>query len=154
MPLAGGAMAPIENMRDDDVPLHEYMGMVLEDRDDGTSRVTLPLTDAVRGAVAPVHGGMLATLGDLACAAAIGDYDGSHSIPVSIDLHVRFFRQPKQSPLVAEGRVVHRGSRIISAECVVHDSAGRQVARVVGTYMVIAGFGDLAAELPHQPAGS
>jgi uncharacterized protein (TIGR00369 family) len=134
----------IVNRRDYDPPLQSYLGLALEESGDGASRVTLPLRDEVRGAVAPVHGGVLATLADVACAAAIGDYDGSTSIPVSVDLHLRFFRQPKESPLLAQGRVVHRGSRVIGAECTISDGVGREIARAAGMYMVLAGFGSLS----------
>jgi uncharacterized protein (TIGR00369 family) len=134
----------IVNRRGYDPPLQSYLGLALEESGDGASRVTLPLRDEVRGAVAPVHGGVLATLADVACAAAIGDYDGSTSIPVSVDLHLRFFRQPKESPLLAQGRVVHRGSRVIGAECTISDGVGREVARAAGMYMVLAGFGSLS----------
>lgn len=134
----------IANRRNDDVPLHEYLGFKLEEGGDGSSRVILPLRDEVRGLVAPVHGGALATLADFACAAAIGDYDGGRSVPVSVDLHVRFFRQPKGSSLIAEGRVIHRGSRVVGAECTITDGVGREIARAAGMYMVVTGFGSLA----------
>lgn len=127
------------------VPLNDFIGLVVEkDGSDGTpSRVVVPLGDAVRGAVAPLHGGLVATLIDTACAAAIGrdSYDIATTIPVSTDLTVRFFSQPRQSPVVAIGTVVHRGRQLISVECVIEDGAGRTIARGHGTYMLIQGFG-------------
>jgi len=123
-------------------PLHDYLGLVIEQ--EGTpSRVVVPLSDAVKGGVAPLHGGVVATMIDVASACSIGQehYDGG--FPVSTDFTVRFFRQPKESPLVAEGRVVHRGSRLIGTECVVTDGAGRQVARGQATYLVLKEFGTL-----------
>ena len=88
----------------------------------------------LRGAV---HGGILATLADVACAAAIGPFDYSTEIPVSTELHVRYFGQPQTSPLVAEAQIVHRGKRLIAAECVIRDADGRQVARASGTYVIV-----------------
>ena len=127
------------------VPLNDFIGLVVEkDGSDGTpSRVVFPLSDAVRGAVAPLHGGLVATIIDTACAAAIGrsTYDSATTIPVSTDLTVRFFSQPRQSPVVAIGTVVHRGRQLVSVECVVEDGAGRTIARGHGTYMLIQGFG-------------
>lgn len=126
-------------------PLHDLIGLKVEEQTDSTARVTIPLSDIIRGAAAPAHGGVLAALGDVACAAAIGQtFDPAVEIPVSTELHVRFYGQPKESPLIAEAELVHRGSRIIGAECVIRDAAGRQVARVSGTYMIVPGFGKLA----------
>ena len=125
-----------------EIPLQDYVGLVVEQM--GTpSRVVVPLTDHVRGAIAPVHGGVLATMIDVACAAAISREDRGEGFPVSTELNVRFYSQPKQSPLVAEGRVVHRGMRIVGVECVVTDGAGRQVARGSGSYMLLTEFGEL-----------
>jgi len=51
------------------IPLHDHIGLTV--RTLGPPAVLeVPLTDEIRGAVAPVHGGILATLADVACAAA------------------------------------------------------------------------------------
>lgn len=133
-----------------DIPLHDYIGLSVDHGDD-RSRVSIPLTDAVRGGVAPVHGGIVATLVDVACAAALGrNWDQDTEIPVSTELHVRYFAQPKESPLVAEAEVVHRGSKTIGVDCVVRDGSGRQVARGNGTFMIVRGFGELADGPPKR----
>jgi uncharacterized protein (TIGR00369 family) len=129
------------------VPLQDYIGLTVE-RMGTPSRVVVPLTDHVRGAIAPAHGGVLATMIDVACAASIGRETYGGGFPVSTELSVRFYSQPKQSPLIAEGQVVHRGSRLIGVECVVRDGLGRQVARGSGSYMLLSDFGELAAPRP------
>ena len=125
--------------------LHEVLGLRLEQDggEDTPSRVVLPLTEAARGAVAPLHGGVIATIIDVACASAIdpASYEFNKSIPVSVDLSVKFFRQPKASPVVAEGRVIHLGSKLIQVECDVKDGDGRLIAHGGGAYMLVEGFG-------------
>ena len=133
-------------------PFHKHLGLRVHHLGDGTSRLSLPLTDEVRGAVAPIHGGVLASLSDVACACAIGGFEWGAEIPVSTELHVRFYGQPKQSPLIAEARVVHQGRQLVGTECTVTDGAGRQVARATATYMVVRGFGSRRDEVPSQPA--
>jgi uncharacterized protein (TIGR00369 family) len=126
-----------------DIPLHDHIGITIENRFP-RAKVSVPLSRKIRGGVAPVHGGIVATLVDVACACALGDgWDPSTEIPVSTELNVRYFSQPKDSPLVAEAEVVHRGSRIVSVDCVVRDGVGRQIARGTGNYMVVRGFGEL-----------
>jgi len=126
-------------------PLHDLIGMFVEkDGSDGSpSRVVMALSEATRGAVAPLHGGLIATIVDVACASAIGQatYDAEAVIPVSLDLSVKFFRQPKTSPVVAEGRVLNRGSKLIHVECDVTDGDGRALAHGSGTYLLVEGFG-------------
>jgi len=125
-------------------PLHDFVGMFVEKdgSDGGPSRVVMPVSEATRGAVAPLHGGLVATMVDVACASAIGmDTYDDKLIPVSTDLSVRFFRQPKASPVVAEGRVLNRGSKLIHVECDVTDGEGRALAHGGGTYLLVEGFG-------------
>jgi uncharacterized protein (TIGR00369 family) len=134
------------------IPFHDFIGLEVE-RHEGGSRVVVPLGDAVRGGVAPLHGGILATLVDVSCAVAIGrTWDPAVEIPVSTDLQVKFYGQPKASPIVAEAEVVHRGKKIIGVECVVRDGNGKQIGRGSGSYMIVPGFGELAEGNPPDDA--
>jgi uncharacterized protein (TIGR00369 family) len=125
------------------VPFHDYLGLRFV-QEGSPSRVELDLGDHVKGAVAPLHGGVLATLIDVACgAAASGSLtDAAREVPVSTDLTVRFLRQPKSSPLVAEATVVHAGRSALLIDCVVNDGAGKQVGRGQGNYRIVTGFHD------------
>lgn len=135
-----------------EIPIHGYLDLDIDVQDGGRAVVELPLTDPARGLVAPVHGGVLATLADVACASALAQsFEMGVEIPVSVDLHVRYYRQPKESPVVAEAEIVHRGSKIIGVECVIRDAGGRQLARATGSYMIVPGFGELG-EPPAEPA--
>ena len=122
------------------IPLQDFLGMRVV-TSGSPSRVELPLGASARGAVAPLHGGALSTLIDLACGvAAAVDVDPAVSVPVSTDLTVRFLRQPRSGPLVAEATVVHSGRTSVLVECVVVDAEGRQVGRGAGSYRIVAGF--------------
>lgn len=134
------------DFRDIVIPLHGYLGLRFVTVG-SPSRVELDLSDSTRGAVAPLHGGVLATLIDVACgAAATEGFDATTSVPVSTDLTVRFLRQPQQSPLVAEATVVHAGRTSLLIDCVVTDGGGKQVGRGSGSYRIVTGF--------HEHAGS
>jgi uncharacterized protein (TIGR00369 family) len=127
--------------REESIPLQDFLGLRVVTAG-SPSRLEIDLTDNVRGAVAPLHGGVLATLIDVACgfAAASGLTDHESQVPVSTDLTVRFLRQPKSSPLVAQAEVVHAGRSAVLVDCVVTDGEGRQVGRGSGSYRIITGF--------------
>lgn len=129
------------DFREVDIPLHGHLGIVVE-AEGSPSRITMELGEHVRGAVAPIHGGVLATLLDIACGAALGSegYDPSTTVPVSTELSVRFLAQPRLSPLVTTAWVVERGEEI-RVEGQVVDGGGYPIARGVGTYRLITGFG-------------
>jgi uncharacterized protein (TIGR00369 family) len=103
------------------------------------SVATMELGDEVRGAFdGTIHGGMLATLADVTCALSTwGTYDADMEVPVTTDMHVRFYRQPQSGPLTANAVLVHAGRRILTSECSIVDGQNRELARVTATYMLI-----------------
>jgi acyl-coenzyme A thioesterase PaaI-like protein len=132
------------DFREIPVPFHDYLGMRLE-VDGSPSRVVLPLGEHVRGAVAPLHGGVLCTLLDIACGAAVGGsggYDPTTTVPVSTRLDVSFLGQPRSGPLVATGRIASRSESEIAVEGDVADGGGYVIGRAIGTYRLVTGFAD------------
>jgi uncharacterized protein (TIGR00369 family) len=119
-------------------PLHAHMDLKCLEHGPHTV-VTMELSDSVRGsAPGSVHGGMLATLADAASAWTLwGAFEFGAEIPVTTDLHIRYYRQPLAGPLTAEANLVHRGRRLLSCECVVTDVENRVLARSTATYMLV-----------------
>jgi uncharacterized protein (TIGR00369 family) len=119
-------------------PLHVHMDLKCLEHGPHTV-VTMELSDSVRGpAPGSVHGGMLATLADAASAWTLwGAFEPGEEIPVTTDLHIRYYRQPRTGPLTAEANLVHRGRRLLSCECAVTDAENRVLARSTATYMLV-----------------
>jgi len=131
------------DFREIPVPYHEHLGLQVEHLPT-ESRITLPLGEHVRGAVAPLHGGVLCTLLDVACGAAVGasdDYDHSTTLPVSLSLTVDFLAQPRSGPLVAHGRVTSHDESGVLVEAEAVDGGGWVIGRARGTYRLVTGFG-------------
>ena len=127
------------NRMDEHPPLHQRMGLKLVDLTP-TTVFTMELSDDVRGsAEGTVHGGMLATFADVASAASLwASFDRDTEIPVTTDLHIRYYRQPQSGPLRADATVVHRGRRLLGTECVVTDAEDRVLVRTTATYMIVS----------------
>jgi uncharacterized protein (TIGR00369 family) len=119
-------------------PLHDWLGLRIESRGSSTV-ISMDLTDEVRGpAPGTVHGGILATLADVTCAITLADtFDIASERPATTDMHIRYFRQPKGGPITAEGRLVFRGRRLLSAECSIVDAERRELARATATYAIV-----------------
>ena len=119
------------------VPLHELMELRALARDEDSVTISMELSETVRGfGEGSIHGGMLATFADVASALTL-TYDRESVIPVTTDLHVRYYGQPRSGPLTAEATVVHRGRRLLGTECVVRDAEQRVLARTTATYMLV-----------------
>jgi uncharacterized protein (TIGR00369 family) len=121
------------------VRLHDRMGMTIVAITEDSAETTMELNAETAGAApGTVHGGMLATFADVTAALALTrSLDGTEHIQVTTDMHIRYFRQPKSGPLTARATVVHRGRLILSAECVICDAEGRDLARATATYMLV-----------------
>ncbi|HUR14037.1 MAG TPA: PaaI family thioesterase [Mycobacteriales bacterium] len=119
-------------------PLHRDMGLQLKQLDP-TTVLTMEINDTTRGlAPVSVHGGMLATFADVASAVSLWKYQNAQvNIPVTIDMHIRYYRQPKAGPLTAEVEVVHAGRQLLSAECLITDAEQRVLARTAATFMLV-----------------
>jgi acyl-coenzyme A thioesterase PaaI-like protein len=76
-------------------PLHAHMDPKCLEHGPHTV-VTMEVSDSVRGSArGSAHGGMLATLADAASAWTLsGAYEFGVEVPVTTDLHIRYYRQP------------------------------------------------------------
>lgn len=136
--IAGDLEAATTHMRQM-VRLHDRMGMNIIAVTELGAEMTMELDEETAGsAPGTVHGGALATFADATAALALTrSIDLSTHIPVTTDMHIRYFRQPRSGPLTATATVVHRGRLILSAECVIRDAEQRDLARATATYMVV-----------------
>ena len=117
-------------------PVHKQMGMSVVEQKPGAVVLSMPLRDDMRGYFeGTIHGGLLATFADTACACCLfGCYDFTAEFTVTTDMHVRYYRQPRGGPLRAEATMVHSGRTLLSAECSVFDAENRVLIRSTATY--------------------
>ena len=121
------------------VRLHDRMGITIVAITDDSAEATMELSAETAGSgPGTVHGGMLATFADVTAALALTrSLTNEGLIQVTTDMHIRYFRQPRGGPLTARATVVHRGRLILSAECIICDAEGRDLARATATYMLV-----------------
>jgi uncharacterized protein (TIGR00369 family) len=124
-------------------PVHKRMQMSVVLVEPGRAVLSMPLAEELRGFFeGSIHGGMLATFADAASALCLVDsYDFNTHFTVTTDIHVRYYRQPKGGPLVAEAKMVHGGRRLLSTECSVVDAQDRVLIRTTATFMLVPNTG-------------
>jgi uncharacterized protein (TIGR00369 family) len=86
-----------------------------------------------------LHGGIAATLLDSAMGCAVHTTLPAGMVYTSLDISVRYIRAGAVdgSRLRAEGRVVHRGRKIRTAEASLTDEHGKLLATATSTLMVM-----------------
>ncbi len=92
-------------------------------------------------ALGTVHGGIVTTILDTAMSCAVHSELESGVAYATVELKTSFVRPVTLAtgPLRAEGRVVHQGSRIATAEAKLLDVAGTLYATSSSTAMILAG---------------
>jgi uncharacterized protein (TIGR00369 family) len=119
-------------------PIARYFGMRLSFTDDGSAVVDLPHNRDLDHALGGVHGGVYATMLDVAgWFAAVAAHDGSYWLATS-ELSVHFLRPAECTSLRAVGRLIKRGRRQDVAEMHLYDGRGHLVGHAVGTFVALS----------------
>jgi uncharacterized protein (TIGR00369 family) len=118
-----------------------YLGVQVDDAGEGWVRLRVPVGDGLRNATgAPVHGGVLSALVDMAVGGALGTTHDNAAGGVgqtTLDLNVSFLAAAGDGDIVAEGRLLRRGRSIAFGEARITDGAGKLVAVGRATYMLL-----------------
>jgi uncharacterized protein (TIGR00369 family) len=87
-----------------------------------------------------VHGGYAATMLDAALALAVQSTLPPHSGYSTIELKITYLRPMTASsaPVIAVGKTLHEGRRIVACEGRLTDREGKLCAHATATYMVLA----------------
>jgi uncharacterized protein (TIGR00369 family) len=117
-------------------PFHAGFGISVEHASAGDVRLGWEARPDHRNLQGLVHGGILATLVDIAMGLAVRSVVGPTRRPVTIDLDVHYLRPARPGRLEAIGTVVRVGTQVGFAEGSVTDATGRLLVRASGTYSV------------------
>jgi uncharacterized protein (TIGR00369 family) len=120
-------------------PFAQMLGLKIESAAGGVANVRMPFslrTLNEGGPRAPIHGGAIAALVDVAACAAIWSLpQTTRSATVSITVNYTGFAV--DSDLIAHAKVKRAGKRIASIAVEVLDSAGALIADALVTYKII-----------------
>ena len=118
-----------------------YLGVQVDDAGEGWVRLRVPVGDGLRNAAgAPVHGGVLSALVDMAVGGALGTTHDNAAGGVgqaTLDLNVSFLAAAGDGDIVAEGRLLRRGRSVAFGEARITDGAGKLIAVGRATYMLL-----------------
>jgi uncharacterized protein (TIGR00369 family) len=111
-------------------PLHVTLGFSLCEVDDGFARYELVPGEHLYGAHNAVHSGVMSALLDAVMSAAVTTtLDASTTFSLAtLTTHVTRSISSRTAKVLAEGWVVHRGSRLVTAEAKLTDDQGRLLA--------------------------
>ena len=130
-------------IRDGKLPrasIQDTLGFDLTEVDEGRTVFTLVPNQGHLNPLGTVHGGIAGTLIDSACGAAVHSTlpPGGSYATLETSFNLVTAVRPDDGELICEGTVVHRGSRVATAEArITRASDGRLVAHGKSTCMVM-----------------
>ncbi len=107
-------------------PVHEFLDIRIVEIGPGYAKLSMPTKAQALNRNGTVHGGVMATLMDVAAGvAASRQAQASHpdSVLVTTDLHIRYLKRHKGEQLLARAEVVQVGNTVAVVECRIFDSA-------------------------------
>ena len=119
-------------------PFSAMLGLKIESADDGSATVRMPfdlrlLNEA--GPTAPVHGGAIAALADVAACAAVWSLTAT-TRTATVSITVNYTGFAVNSDLIARARVKRHGKRIASVSVEVFDASDALIADALVTYKI------------------
>jgi uncharacterized protein (TIGR00369 family) len=120
-------------------PIGETLSFALIGAEEGLARFRGTPDELHMNPMNQVHGGYAATLLDSAMGSAVMSTLDKDTAYTTVELSIRLTRgiMPKSGAIVAEGRIVHRGSRIATAEGRLTDAEGRLLAHGTTTCLLM-----------------
>ena len=117
-------------------PIQVTLGFDLVEVQDGVAKFQCIPGEHLFGATGAVHGGVTATLLDSAMSAAVMttlDAATGHAT-ANLNVHLTRSISLRTGRMIVEGWVVHRASRLVTAEARLNDEQGRLLAHGTATY--------------------
>lgn len=129
------------------IPIHRILGLTLEEEGKGFARVRLPIgPDTVGGVGGSVHGGILATMVDVAMLAAVRTALRPGDQPAgTADLSITYLRPALGPYLDAQATVLKAGRQIVVVEVSILDDQARLCAKGRVLYALRSGGAPVGA---------
>ena len=118
-------------------PFWTLLGMELLDVKKGWAKVRLPYDKKLNQAMGIAHGGAIFALADSAAAIALLGMVPKTQTFTTVESKINFIRAFNRGEIVAEARVVNKGSTIVISDVDVTDDKGRLIAKYICTLMIL-----------------
>ena len=102
----------------------------------GWAVVRLPIEDKLTNAIGLVHGGAIFSAADSAVGMALVGLTQRDEKISTLEMKINYMKPVRGREIVAEARILHRGSQTAVGDVEVRDEAHNIIAKGLGTYAV------------------
>lgn len=124
--------------REYDPPFQRVLGIRMGVGEDGAGIAWVQVDPSVHYGTRWAHGGLAASLADIASGIAVGrklGRDAEKIIDGTVELKINFLRKVVEADLTARATVLHLGKRVAVTDVVV-TNGGTLCAKAIGTFML------------------
>lgn len=114
----------------------QTLGLVFEQAHGGTSRCSLEVKDWFLNRNGILHGGIVYTLADTGMGLALHTLLKPEELCSTIEIKINYLRPVVAGRLIAETRVIQRGSTVAVIESRVENGDGKLVALATGSFHI------------------
>lgn len=118
-------------------PIWKHMSMKSVSGADGKMGVEITVNENLMQFYGNVHGGVIASLFDSTVAVAINEQLAEGEGASTIEIKLNYFRPVSEGKLRGEGRIIHKGRKIVVGVGEIKNDAGQLVAFGTATFMII-----------------
>lgn len=120
-------------------PFYKLLNMKIEVAREDYALLSIMIEEKHLQFLQTVHGGVLASLADSAAAWPILSSGSLRDIPVTVEMKINFLKPVVMGKLIAEARVIHRGSKVFVCDVEVKDYRNSLIAKSLVTYYLVSG---------------
>ena len=122
----------------DDKSFKDVLGVEVESAEDGRARLTLEASPDHLNEGGTVHGGVLASLVDMAMGEAVRSSIGEDDVPATSQLTVTYLRPGKPGVLTVSAAVSKQGDNLTMCEADVEQD-GKALVHALATFALLRG---------------
>ena len=118
-------------------PFWSLLGMEVVDVKKGWARTKIPFSQKLANANGLAHGGAIFSAADTAVGIALVGLVNKEDFITTMEMKINYIKSFGSGEIVAEARIIHKGSKTAIGDVEVWDSNGNLVAKALSTYAII-----------------
>ena len=119
------------------IPFWSLIGMELVDIKKGWAKTKIPYSQKLINANGVAHGGVIFSAADSAVGLALLGLVDRDDLITTIEMKINYLKSFNRGEIMAEAKIIFKGSQIAVGEVDVRDSDGNLVAKATSTYAII-----------------
>lgn len=119
------------------------LGMEILDLRKGWAKIRLPISEQLTNGIGVAHGGAIFSPADSAVGMALVGMLEKDETLSTLEMKINYVKPISNGDIIAEARIVHRGTMTAVGDVEVRDEKGHLIAKAMATYAIIRKGGRL-----------